>query len=217
MRQSIKIIIWLFLLSGAGIAADPTSNPDKDVYTRKDWGAAEARGGLEKHSKYGFDKPVRIIIGHTAHSSKTIENETSVAIMLSMEADHMGKGWATIGYNFCVDKHGSCFNCRDCDIVPSFCKGENPGTCAIGIIGRFDEHAESQDVTDDMVMRIGKQIGRIAYCELGYTHLKHGENIFGISERSERFPVSPGARFMARFDEIIVFANNEIKRRSQGN
>lgn len=211
MKLCAQIAVYLLLLQSLLSAAD--FDPLQHVCDRQGWGAKPAKNDLELRTTYDCPKASKIVIGHTVH--KVTRSSDSKEIMRSIQVAHMGQGFNfdDIAYNCCLDQEGECFECRPYDKVPSLLKGHNADGCAVGLIGRFDEHEDSQIITDEMVKRFGKQLGRIAYEKLGFSSLERNKNIFAMSELSDRYPLSPGKRFMDRFDEIVKIANQEIEKR----
>lgn len=215
--KKISVFMFMVFLSLTGCHDGPKQEPIKKslkqkgepkIFTREEWGAKPANlDEYEPHEKYGKSKIDRIIIGHTV-----TDLGEPAATLRAVQLEHMSgeKPFADISYHRCFDTDGNAYACRPFKIVPSLLKGSNPGSCALGLIGRFDE--QGRDLSDDTVELWAKALGTLAF-ELEFPKLLRGQNgnVFGMSELApDRFPISPGHKFLVKFDLIIEKANGYL-------
>lgn len=198
MKQKIFIGMLFFLCISAQ-AAD-----SKKMFDRTYWCERAPRDGVTAQAQ----EVKKIIIGHTV-----TDLGDAVVTLRAIQNTHMDNedfNFDDIGFNFCLDKDGNGYRCRPRNQAPSMLRGHNIGSCGISCIGQFDK----SEVTDAMAQSWGKHLGLIAF-EYGFKELKRGENIFTMSELSEKYPVSPGQYFLAQFDFMVNVANEELARLRQ--
>lgn len=172
------------------------------IFDRSHWSERDQKADVSKQEP----KILRIITGHTV-----TKESNAIETLRAIQKYHMDdKKWADIAYNFCLDEDGNGYRCRTIDQAPAILPGHNIGSCGVGLIGRFDEN----EVTETMARKWGKRFGEIAF-ECGFEKLVRQENIFGMSERSSNYPVSPGVHFMEKFDFIVEIANERLTELAQ--
>ncbi len=201
-----SLLAILISITASAMEARDDFIVEDNLISRLGWQAKPAGSGLKKHSG-----PIKImVIGHTL-----TKLGDSVLTMKSMQRNAIEeKKWADIGYHYCLDVDGKCFEGRPLDTEPCMIVGHNDRSCALGLIGRFDENVEAMTISGAVAKKWAKHIAKIAY-DLGFEEIKRGRdgNIFAMSELSSKYPISPGQRFLDRFDEIVSLANLELIKR----
>lgn len=199
-----KWIVSVLLVAGQQVMAAEFKASDH-VHPCAEWSQmAPDYKKLELHTKYGKSPmPTKIIIGHTVS-----EHENPLERVQTIQKDHRST-WAEVGYHFMLSVCGECYEGRDLCHVPCILQGHNAGSCAVGVIGRFHDCVDASPITEQTVWYWGKHLGLIAF-KLNFSQLVKKENVFLMSELSERFPKSPGIHFIDNYDEILRIANEEL-------
>lgn len=206
---------------GCGPEAEDVENynPFEHVLSRKDWQAQEPKPGLSLHSQHGFEKPVRILVGHFGFTC----HDDPIGAMLETQKEKMRQGASDTCYNAALSypceklPKVACLLGRAKESMPAMSKNYNAGSYGVAIIGDTRE----LEISNEVVQAWGKQFGRIAN-ELGFKELKRGKdgNIVAQCELpngakskpgTNKYPASPSEAFMARFDDMISIANNWLK------
>lgn len=199
-------------------------NVEKTFITRKGWGARPPKNQDKRKESATF-----ILIGHTVTYDARGAAPTLLAIQSNCQ-DNLK--WDDLPYNRCLDREGFQYEGRDLDVSPAMLVIKDPPrcgnsfSCGVGIIGRLDEHEDAINVTKELAIKWGLQLASLAK-ELGFKQLVRPENggdlgrnradiasgranICGMSDLSEKYPISPGIGFMRNFDFILSVANEAL-------
>lgn len=201
-----SLAAFFFLFSCLGHSLNESSfDPKANIVTRNQWGAKAA-----KESNDPINYPTKIIIGHTV---SVFHQDHVLAVSMLQKNQMSTRDFDDIGYHFILDSHGQRFDGRSLDKDPCILIGHNKGSCGVGILGRCDKHEDAINIDIELLDAWGKHLGLIAY-ELGIKNLVHKENIFGMSDLAERFPISPGQHFMSQFPEMLEIANDYLSKQN---
>lgn len=231
------VLIPVLLLAFSSLAMEDASTAEKSTeskteadlpfITREAWGAKPP-----KKQDMRTNGPARFInIGHTVTYDK---KGGAIPTLLAIQANcQEALGWDDLPYNRCLDRDGNLFECRSFNVSPAMLLIKDPPqcgnsySCAVGIIGRCDDHEDAIKVTKELIIKWGLQLASMAK-ELGFKELvrpKNGKdlaknradiasgraNICGMSDLSDKYPISPGIGFMKNFDSILEVANQALK------
>ncbi|PJF44133.1 MAG: hypothetical protein CUN55_05550 [Phototrophicales bacterium] len=126
------------------------------IVTRTEWGALLPNFSAEnEHGIYGPENPEGWLEYDGAlqdtyqtvviHHSATYEVD-DVNTMREVQRLHMEeRGWADIGYHFCVGKTGSIFEGRYLNVRGTHTAGYNTGSAGVCLLGNFEEELPTQE------------------------------------------------------------------------
>ncbi len=95
-------------VAAAGPIAPSGTQADFGTLARSAWRARSMRANYDP-----MGNPTRITLHHTAEPMSSTRMSESVAELRRVQAEHMDRGWADIGYHFLIDRAGRVFEGRD--------------------------------------------------------------------------------------------------------
>lgn len=140
---------------GPRLAINKNMAQPRVVY-RAEWGAREVDLDAEnEHGVYSPDNPEgwreyegdlrdnyqTVVIHHSATYEVDDVNTMRFVQLLHMD----DRGWADIGYHFCVGKTGTIFEGRLLRVRGTHTAGYNTGSVGVCLLGNFDEEEPTQD------------------------------------------------------------------------
>ena len=173
------------------------------VFSRRAWGAAAARGSQQKHN------PNRVTVHHTV-GHKRQDTTGAVGEMRGMQRFHMsGHGWNDIGYHFVLDGTGRVFEGRHADVVGAHVGAANQDNIGVAVMGNYnrdnlnDEQKTSlRRLITFLALRYGSDTARKEFIR-GHHHYMRtacpGSHILDFLDELSR-EVDGEARTLARGD-----------------
>lgn len=116
------------------------------MVSRSEWGARGPRGTWDP-------RKTELFIHHTVSAGTYSTLAEQVAHMRQIEAQHIGQGWATVGYNFVVFpatrwyRRTRIFEGRGWDWLPAAQAGHNTGTLAVAVVGNYEIRVPGRRLT----------------------------------------------------------------------
>lgn len=125
------------------------------IIRRSTWGADETL----TRATTGRDRLKSVVVHHTAGTNTYTRAESAQILRGILEYHTQTLGWADIGYNVLVDKHGQIFEGRAGGlhrvIEGAHARGYNSATCGVSVLGDYSATA----VPSAVVQAIGKIAG----------------------------------------------------------
>jgi hypothetical protein len=157
---------YLLLGSDSSTASElptPTTNPTlvarlktaerPPIVKRSGWGARNVNYSEadEENGLYSLTNPegwreyedqLRAVYNTVVIHHSLLYEDDDVSTMQAIQNLHMDdRGWADIGYHFCVGKSGAVYEGRSVQVRGTHTEGHNTGTLGICLLGNFEEEA----------------------------------------------------------------------------
>lgn len=186
----------------------PTENPiaRPRIVSRAEWGAAPVN--LEAENENGlydpesnaegwrvYDDDLALIYKTVIIHHSVLYDRDDLNTMRAIQALHMeDRGWADVGYHFCVGKDGTIFEGRQMMVRGTHTEAFNTGSLGICLMGNFEEEVPSLPQLTATQQLVVWLVG-----ELALTHLA---GHFEFNPAS----LCPGANLYAWLDEMALMA-----------
>jgi hypothetical protein len=186
---------------------------DKFV-SREDWCARAPREGIDEWSQDWHT----FVVTHTAGAA-----ESNIGIVRRVQNFHMDdKKWSDIGYHYLIGVDGKIYEGRSLQYQGATIFGHNKYTVGLAAMGCFDSSAcdnkvdpavgNAAQVTDAMIQSFGELLGFLSFQE-GHKTVD-SDHVKAWKDLGKGVP--PGDRMMARMNDIVTIANQELKKLQRG-